>query len=275
LIWRSRSGLPDRVIKRRLRLLRWLRVLDRDGRHQDAGAVASSIPACGCAPRRDFLARLVQDRVHRLAPDHFSHRRLGRLDHRGRRVATPEQIVLRPGVLDPVLHLELDVDDVFVVRQHQCLFQALRAAARPNLDAPHGQDVDQFARLDRPWQAPAESRRRCFGIAAERRHNANLPLGHDVEAAANPDQRNDGDDRRESEAGALAVRPQAAETPAVAAAPTAATAAEEVVQSTIEIAPEPDGRALAADAGLALFALNVRATRTASASHWDRWATSF
>ena len=137
--------------------------------------------------RRDLFAALVEDEVHLALADDLAHRGLGRLDHRLVGFARIEQIVL--GIVQDVLHRELDVDDVLVVGEHQRFVEdgiACRAAIA-DLDCPHAGEIHQLVVLDRIGHAPAQARLGGLGVAAEAHLDPALAGIDDVEAAGRPD----------------------------------------------------------------------------------------
>ena len=115
----------------------------------------------------DFLgdARLLgrEDRLDVAAADHLAH---GALRHRldgALRVLEVEHVVLRPRGVDLPDHVEIDVDDVLVGREHQALFgdvagSALaRRRAVADLDALLRRDVRLLDLADRVRQVVAQA----------------------------------------------------------------------------------------------------------------------
>ncbi|KFB67892.1 MAG: hypothetical protein CAPSK01_002480 [Candidatus Accumulibacter vicinus] len=109
------------------------------------------------------------------------------------------------GVVQKPLHGELDVDDVLVVSQHQCFLEHLVffAAAITDLDGAHAGDVDQFMRLDRIGQSPAQTWVGTLLVAAKLEHDASLRGVDNVETAGQPDHH----DQRQEQADAAAEEP--------------------------------------------------------------------
>jgi hypothetical protein len=130
---------------------------------------------------------------------------------------------------------KLDVDDVFVVGQHQRLGALLVAhvVAVADFGRAHLRDVDGFVGLDRCRPAPVEAGAGGVGKAAEGGDHADLTFLHDEGAAGEPDQQGDEADDGSGDAGAAAF----AAIRAAGVAAVVAAAAEQAVQAGIEIAP--------------------------------------
>jgi hypothetical protein len=110
-------------------------------------------------------------------------------------------------------------------------------------------EIDDLVALDRPRQAPAQSRLGRFLETAELEYYATLRRVDDVEAATQPDRRH----QHQDEPNAPTKLPRTDRWHAVAALPTPSTGtlvAEQAGQAAIEIAPEffEVGRALIAAA---------------------------
>ncbi|MNS68741.1 hypothetical protein D3C72_1020280 [compost metagenome] len=188
---------------------------------------------------RHLFAALVQHEVHLAAADHFADRRFGDLAQGVFLVARVEQP--RHGIFQGVLHRELDVDDVFIVRQHQ-RFAGLLVAQRlavTHFHRAHLRHVDGFVGLERVRPAPVETGRRGVAVLAEREHDAVLALLHDERAAGEPDEDGDHADHAGGDAGALHVGTRTTATAVVIAAVVGTVLlSEKGVQALIEIAPQ-------------------------------------
>ena len=94
------------------------------------------------------------------------------------------------------INRKLNVDDVFVIRQHQRFAQflvtgrtALSCAAITNLERTHLLHVDHRHALDRIRHMPARTRHGGFHMLAEAQHQATRPLIDNIETRRHPDQR--------------------------------------------------------------------------------------
>ncbi len=224
----------DRVIECGLHLFRRLGVLHGHAADGNAGLVAiENVLYLLLRRARHLLAPLVQHEVHLARSDHLAKRGLGRLQYGLIRLLVVEQVSER--VLQRVLHGELDVDDVLVIGEHQRFLQhlGLDGIAVADLDRAHLGQVDDFVRLDRIRQAPAQARAGEIGLLAESEHHAALLLIDGIKAARQPhDQHQDGEHAEAAAdlahaGGGLARR-------AVATS----SFAEHAVQLLIEVAPQ-------------------------------------
>ena len=145
-------------------------------------------------------------------------------------------------ILQHVLNGKLDVDDVFVIGQHQRLFQhlVLLAAAITYLYGTHPGQVNQFVRLHRVRQAPAQARLGGFLELAELQHQSALGSIDDVKAAGQPDDHQQGNEQANAATEKLGVELYRRSAAAIVAAviSTAALFAEHARQLAIEITPE-------------------------------------
>jgi hypothetical protein len=150
-------------------------------------------------------------------------------------------------VAHDVLHGELQVDDVLVVREHQRFLEHARldVVAVADFQRPHLREVDDLVRLHRPGQPPVQSRSGLRGELAERQHDAALSFHDDVEPAGEPHREHDS---REQPGAAQARSREEARRLAAASA---AAPAEQLAEAAVEVAPQlvEVGRALIAAAG--------------------------
>ena len=175
------------VIEGSLHLLRGLSVLYGNAHYLNSRLITVQHRLHGhLNGRRNFLLAFKKHRVHGLAANHFTHSRFGGVKHAAVRVATAEKIILGGMRLDAVLHVEHDVNDVFVVGEHQSFLQTLRRTAHADFGFTHTRNIDNFDILHRPRQTPVDARRAVLGVLAKRRHHADLAFGNDVDAAGKP-----------------------------------------------------------------------------------------
>ena len=114
------------------------------------------------------------------------------------RITDAEKIVLGLRGLDAVLDIELQVDDVFVVRQHQSFLQAARRPADTDFRLTYARDIHQFRILHGPRHTPVKAGSCVRRVAAERRHDPHLTFGDNVKPSGAPPQNAGGDQRHES-----------------------------------------------------------------------------
>ena len=126
---------------------------------------------------RDFLAARLEHEVEPAAADDFADRALADLAERLLRVAHVERV--RDGLRAPVLHGEIDVDEVLVGGEHA----GLVAEALDRLD------VDDLPRLDRPRDVPAQPGLGGRDVLAEARDDTALGGVDHVRPRQRPDRR--------------------------------------------------------------------------------------
>jgi hypothetical protein len=229
------AGL-HRVVEGGLHLFRGLGVLHVELADVDAGLVAIQdvLHQLGGAGG-DIGAALVEHVVHLALADDLAHGGLGRLLDGLVRIPVGEEVVFR--ILQGVLHGELQVDDVFVVGQHERLGQhlGLDAVLEAHFHGAYLLHVDHFHGLDRIGQMPARAGHGGFGVFTETQHDTALAGIDDIEAGGQPDQ----DGQADEQAGAAGdiELAAAADTRRRLVAATA-LAPEQVVQAAIEVLPE-------------------------------------
>ena len=188
-----------RVVERGLHLLGRLGVLHGHLGNQDARLVTVED---FLHQRRgldgNLLAAFVEHEVHLALADDLANRRFRHLHHRFIRHAVVEDVIDR--ILENVLDGKLDVDDVFVIGQHQRFFQHLvaLAAAIADFERAHAGNIDQLMRLNRVRQTPAQAGLSAFLVAAELQHQAALRGIDDVKTAGEPEQQHDGNQEANS-----------------------------------------------------------------------------
>jgi hypothetical protein len=148
-----------------------------------------------------------------------------------------------------ILDRELDIGDVFVVRQHERFAQDLGfdVVAIAHLDGAHPGQIDDLVALNGIGEAPVQPRGGHLRELAESEYHPPLTFHDDVETAREPsDQHCQGDQAR-----------SAAQLPGTrrftGIPPSAAAPAEQAVQLLVEVAPHlvEVGWALVASASLA------------------------
>ena len=176
------------VCERSLNFLRRLRVL-----HGHPGDVNSGLVAILNFLQQflhrihDFFLAGREQEIHLVFPHHLANCRLCRLHHRLVGIPVIEQVVLR--ILDYVLHGELDVDDVLVVRDHQGLilhFVLDVVVAVTDFDGSNPSHIDDLDGLNRPRQVPARTRIRSRTELSETQHDSLLAGLDNVETAEQP-----------------------------------------------------------------------------------------
>jgi len=152
-------------------------------------------------------------------------------------MAVVEEILHR--VLEDVLDGELDIDDVFVIGEHQGLFQHLVAlgAAIADFDGAHPRHIHQFVGLEGVRQAPSEARFGGFFELAELKHDAALGLVDDVEAGGQPDEQDENGQEADAAAQEAGIEVHLGHATVVAAI-AAALLAQQAGKTPVEIAPE-------------------------------------
>ena len=123
---------------------------------------------------RDLVTTFIQHEIHFLAPDNFTDSRLGHLSDHVFLIAIVEHPVSR--IFQPVLDRKLDIDDIFIVRQHQRLVELLVAkiVAIPDLDGTYLRNIDDFMALYWPWHTPVDTGLSEAAETAERHDHARL-----------------------------------------------------------------------------------------------------
>src|SRR2546427_11365000 len=146
-----------RVVEGGLHLLRRLRVLHGHLADRDARLVAvEDLLHQGLRCHRDLLAAFVEHEVHFALADDLPERAFRSLQHRVFRAAVGKQVVHR--ILQNVLDRELDIGDVFVVRQHERFAQdlGLDIVAIAHLDGAHPGQIDDLVALNRSEEHTSE-----------------------------------------------------------------------------------------------------------------------
>ena len=134
-----------------------------------------------------------QNRLNVILPDNFAHGAFGHGLHRAGRVLNIKQKVGR--IFNDPENREIDIDDIFVTRQHQAFFRhiarhtggaAVRAGAHADIDEIFGRHFRGHRRLNRPRQMIVQTRAGLRMKLAEAQHNALLIGLHAVKAAQGP-----------------------------------------------------------------------------------------
>ena len=142
-----------------------------------------------------MLASFIQYEVHLALAHDFADGSLGRLTHVLIRRAVVEQIIGR--IFQEILHGELNIDDIFVIGQHQRFFQHFVLHVLAVTDF-HGTDLTQADNLngfDRIRKMPARTRLGRLDIFTKTQHDTALTGIHNVETTRHPDQCNDDNDQ--------------------------------------------------------------------------------
>jgi hypothetical protein len=138
-------------------------------------------------------------------------------------------------ILELVLYCKLNVDNIFIIGQHQRFLTllVLDAGAITDFNRANLRNIDDLMTLDRIRPAPVEAGWRHMAVFSKGQHHPGLALLHDEKPAGQPQKkRNNGNDA-DTDARTLHVRRQTA-----ARISAAIPVAEQAVQALIEIAPQ-------------------------------------
>jgi hypothetical protein len=149
-----------------------------------------------------------------------------------------EEVGLR--IADPVLHRDLQIDNALILRKHERLSKhlVLNIAAVSHFRLPQLLGVHQFGLLNRIRHPPGKTR--AFVKApklAELEDCSHLTLWKDVDAATNPEceqSEDDGYNPPAPERGCWETWPATRR----ASISASASAAKELIEATVEVAPE-------------------------------------
>ena len=223
------------IIKRSLHLLRRLHSLHRDVGHHHTGTVAiENLLHQSQSIKSDFFTTFIEHEVHLALANNFTNGCFGHLFDRLFLLAIIEDPIRR--IFEAILNSELDVNDIFVVGQHQsfaCEFVA-HIAAITHLDSTDLGDIDGLMRLNRIRPAPIETGGSRMTELAKGQDNTRLTFLHNEKSTDKPQEKNHHGDNTRADTCTSRVAWRAA---AITAA-TTTFSAEEPVQTLVEITPQ-------------------------------------
>ena len=181
------TGL-HRIIESRLYGLRRLSILNGHTHHLDTGVITIEHFLHDLFDVfSDFLLAFKKHAVHLLTTDHFTHGAFSRLSDRLIRIAGSEDVIHGAVAgLNTVLNVKAQVNDIFIVGEHQCFGLAVGATHGSDGYSTDTAHVNNIGLLNGERNVPAETRHGRFGISTEGGHDTRLTFGHNVKPGSSP-----------------------------------------------------------------------------------------